>query len=148
MRLHPFLKVSLEETQDIKNIGNWPHAAEMHIKGMILVSSDSCIFPHIVCVCELLSHVQLFVTPWTAASQASISITNSRSLPKLMSIESMMPSNHLIFFHPLLLLPSIFPSIRVFSNESVFCIRWPKYLMSRNICLLQCHEDVSLSFLL
>ena len=76
---------------------------------------------------QSLSHVQLFVTPWTAASQASISITNSRSLPKLMSIESMMPSNHLIFFRPLLLLPSIFPSIRVFSNESVFCIWWPKY---------------------
>ena len=66
-------------------------------------------------------------TPWTAAHQASPSITNSRSLLKLMSIGSMMPSNHLIFCCPLLLLPSIFPSIRVFSNESALCIRWPKY---------------------
>ena len=71
--------------------------------------------------------VLLFVTPWTAACQASLSITNSRSLPKPMSIESVMPSNHLIFCHPLLLLPSIFPSIRVFSNVSALCIRWPKY---------------------
>ena len=76
---------------------------------------------------QLLSHVQLFVTPWTAARQASLSITNSWSLLKLMSIEKVMPSKHLIFCHPLLLLPSIFPSIRVFSNESVLCIRWPKY---------------------
>jgi len=76
---------------------------------------------------QLLSRVQLFATPWTAACQASLSITNSWSLPKLISIESVMPSNHLIFCHPLLLLPSIFPSIRVFSNESALCIRWPKY---------------------
>ena len=76
---------------------------------------------------QSLSHVLLFVTPWTAAHQASLSITNSRSLLKLMSIESVMPSNHLILCHPLLLPPSIFPSIRVFSNESVFHIRWPKY---------------------
>ena len=75
---------------------------------------------------QSLSHVQLFVTPQTAAHQASLSITNSRSLLKLMSIESDMPSNHLILCHPLLLLPSIFPSIRVFSNESALCIRWPK----------------------
>ena len=74
-----------------------------------------------------LSHVQLFATPWTAARQASLSITNSRSLLKLMSIESVMPSNHLILCRPLLLLPSIFPSIRVFSNESALRIRWPKY---------------------
>ena len=68
-----------------------------------------------------------FATPWTVALQASLSITNSRSLFKLMSIELVMPSNHLILCHPLLLLPSIFPSIRVFSNESVLHIRWPKY---------------------
>ena len=74
---------------------------------------------------QLLSHVQLFVTPWAAARQASLSITNSWNLLKLMSIESVMPSNHLILFCPLLLLPSIFPSIRVFSNESDLCIRWP-----------------------
>ena len=76
---------------------------------------------------QLFSHVQLFVTPWTVAHQASLSITNSRSLLKLMSIESVMPSNHLILCRPLLLSPSIFPSIKVFSNESVLHIRWPKY---------------------
>ena len=78
---------------------------------------------------QSLSRVWLFATPWTAAHQASLSITNSRSLLKLMSIESVMPSNHLILCHPLLLLlpPSIFPSIRVFSNESALPIRWPKY---------------------
>ena len=76
---------------------------------------------------SVLSHVQLFQTPWTAARQASLSITNSRSLIKLMPIESEMPSNHLILSCPLLLLPSIFPSIRVFSNESILHIRWPKY---------------------
>ena len=76
---------------------------------------------------QSLSHVQLFATPWTAACQASVSITNSRSLLKLMSIESVMPSNHLILCRPLLLRSSIFPSIRVFSNESVLRIRWPKY---------------------
>ena len=75
---------------------------------------------------QSLSHVQLFVTPWTTTHQAFLSITNSRSLLKLMSIESVMPSNHLIICRPLLLLPSIFPSIRVFSNQSVH-IRWPKY---------------------
>ena len=75
---------------------------------------------------QLLSCVQLFVAPWTAALQASLSITNSGSLFKPMSIVSVMPSNHLILCHPLLL-PSIFPSIRVFSNESVLFIRWPKY---------------------
>ena len=75
----------------------------------------------------MLSHVQLFVTPWTAAHQASLSFTVSQSLLKLMSIESVMPSNHLIFCHPLLLLLSIFPSIRVFSSESTLCIRWPNY---------------------
>ena len=76
---------------------------------------------------QSLSRVQLFATPWTAASQASLSITNSRSLLKLMSTASVRPPNHLIFCHPLLLPPSILPSIRVFSNESVLCIRWPKY---------------------
>ena len=74
-----------------------------------------------------LSHVQLFVTPWTAAHQASLSITNAGSLLKVMSIELVMSSNHLILCHPLLLQPSIFLSIRVFANESVLHIRWPKY---------------------
>ena len=76
---------------------------------------------------QSLSRVRFFATPWTAARQASLSITNSWSMLKLMSIKSVMPSNHLILCRPLLLLPSIFPSIRVFSNESVLCIRWPKY---------------------
>ena len=76
---------------------------------------------------QSLSHVQLFVTPWTAARQASLSITKSQSLLKLTSIESVLPSNHLILCRPPLLLPSIFPSIRVFSNEAALCVRWPKY---------------------
>ena len=76
---------------------------------------------------QLFSCVRLFATPWTAARQASRSITNSQSLLKLMSFESVMPSNHLILCHPLLILLSIFPSIRVFLNESVLHIRWPKY---------------------
>ena len=76
---------------------------------------------------QSLSHVWLFATPWTTARQASLSITISRSLPKPMSIESVMQSSHLILCHPLLLMPSIFPIISVFSNESALCIRWPKY---------------------
>ena len=76
---------------------------------------------------QSLSCIWLFATPWTAALQASLSITNSKSLLKLMSIKSVMPSNHLILCRPLFLLPSIFPSIRIFSNESVLRIRWPKY---------------------
>ena len=84
---------------------------------------------------QLLSRVRLFATPWTAACQASLSITNSWSLPKHMSIESVMPSNHLISCHPFHFLPSIFPSIRVFSNESALHFRWPKYWsFSFNIC--------------
>ena len=76
---------------------------------------------------QSLSRVWLFATPWTTASQASRSVTNSQSLLKLMSIASVMPSKHLILCHPILLLPSNFPSIRVFSNESALCMRWPKY---------------------
>ena len=76
---------------------------------------------------QSLSHVRLFATPWTAARQASLSITISQNLLKFTSIESVIPSNYLILCHPLLFLPSIFPSIRVFSNESVLPIRWPKY---------------------
>ena len=76
---------------------------------------------------QSLSRVQLFETPWTTARQASLSITNSQNLLKLISIELVLPSNHLIVCHPLLLLPSIFPRIRVFSNESALHIRWPKY---------------------
>ena len=76
---------------------------------------------------QSISHIRLFATPWTVAHRAALSITNSQSLPKLMSTESAMPSNHLILCHHLLLPLSIFPSIRVFSNESALCIRWPKY---------------------
>ena len=83
-----------------------------------------------------LSHVQLFATPWTTACQAALSITNSWSLLKFMSIESVVPSNHLILCRPLLLQPSIFPSIRIFSNESVFYIRWPKYWVSASASVL------------
>ena len=83
--------------------------------------------PHHFSSVQLLTHVRLFATPWTSARQASLSIINSQSLPILMSIESVMPSNHLILCCPLLLPPSIFPSIRVFSNESALRIRWPKY---------------------
>ena len=92
---------------------------------------------------QSLSHVQLFATPWTAARQASLSITNSQSLFKLMSIESVMPSNYLILCRPFFLLPSIFPSIRVFSNESALCIRWPKYWsFSFNISLSNEHPGL------
>ena len=81
----------------------------------------------IITVVQLPSHVRLFTTPWTAAHQASLSLTISQSMPKFMSIESVMPYSHLILCCPLPLLPSVFPSIRVFSNESALCIRWPKY---------------------
>ena len=76
---------------------------------------------------QLLGRVWFFATPWIAIHQVSLSVSNSRSLLELMSIESVMPSNHLILCCPILLLPSVFPSIRVFSNESVLCIRWPKF---------------------
>ena len=85
---------------------------------------------------QLLSRVWFFATPWTGAPQASLSITNSQSLLTLMSIELVMPSNHLILCCPLLLLPSIFPSITVFSNESVLCIRWPKCWVSASATVL------------
>ena len=89
---------------------------------LIKITIDS--FNHVV---QLLSHVRLFMTPWTAACQASMSYTIFWSLLKFMSIELVMPSNHLILCRPLLLLPSIFPSIRVFPNESALPVRWPKY---------------------
>ena len=100
-----------------------PFTLEIFIKSMwakmFLVKESSSL--------QLLSRVQPFSTPWTAARHASLSISNSWSLPKLMPIESVMPSNHLTLCHPLFLLPSIFPSIRVFSSKSVLHIRWPKY---------------------
>ena len=97
-------------------IWRWSHCCHHHQGHRGLFSSV-----------QSLSHVRLFATPWIAACQASLSITNSPSLLKLMSIESMMPSNHLILCLPLLFLPSIFHSFRVFSNESALRIRWPKY---------------------
>ena len=103
-----------------KNYITWKNYSLLHpeFKGIFLTKSVSV---------QSLSHVCLFAIPWIAACQASLSITNSWSPPKPMFIESVMPSNHLILCRPLFLLPSIFPSIRVFSNESALRIRWPKY---------------------
>ena len=107
---------------------HWVPFLPSHSLSNTLVGLCSCLTtqPAIVVV-QLLSHVRLFATPWTAARQASLSFTISQSLLKLMSIESVIPSNHLILCRPLLLLPSIFPSIKVFSRESALHIRWPKY---------------------
>ena len=102
----------------------WPHRIDGEIKWLSENTSDMCSALSSV---QSLSHVWLFAIPWTAAHQTFLSITNSQSLPKLRSIELMMPSNHLILCCPLLLLPSIFPSIRIFSNESVLHIRWLRY---------------------
>ena len=124
-------------TWDIKT-GSYYSAARYWIRGLklsikfpslnIFISTmEKIIVTLIVRSVQLLSHVWLFVTPWTASLQASLSITNSQSLLKLMSIVSVMPSNHLILYRPLLLLPPIFPCIWVFSNEAVLCMRWPKY---------------------
>ena len=97
------------------------------LKILSYVCCYCCLFRYQFSSVQLLSHVQFFETPWTAVPQASLPITNSQSLLKLMSIESMMPSEHLILCLPLLLPPSICPSIRVFSSESVLRIRWPEY---------------------
>ena len=95
--------------------------------GPVFETERPIVFRQDISSVQLLSLVRLFATPWTAASQAFLFITNSWSLLRLTSIESVMPSNHLILCRPLLLLPPIFPNIRVFSNESALCIRWPKY---------------------
>ena len=124
----------------------WSHLCSRSLTGFMVERENSlCSPPHVgfspshqlILLCQLgtlqfslvqlLSRVRLFETPWTTVRQVSLSITNSWSPPKLMSIESVMPSNHLILCRPLLCLPSIFPSIRVFSNESALRIRWPKY---------------------
>ena len=96
---------------------------------------------------QLLSHVRLFVIPWTAACQASLSFTSSRSSLRLMSIESVMPSSHLILCGPLFLLPPIPPSIRVFSNESTLLMRWPKY-WSFSFSIIHCKEHPGLIFIM
>ena len=98
-----------------------------HLRALVYGNYSSVVLLVSVSSVQSLSCVRLFETPWIAARQTSLSITNSRRLLKLMSIESVMPSNHLILCCPLLLLPSIFPSLRVFSNELVLHIRWPKY---------------------
>ena len=116
-------------TTKLKDSSPWKKGCEKHIQ---YIKKQRHYFankgPYQFSSVQSLSHVRLLATPWTAAHQASVSITNnSWSLPKLMSFESVMPSNHLIFCHPHLLLLSTFPSIRVFSNESPLSIRWPKY---------------------
>ena len=118
--IFPFFAIlssqTIKEYQKALDSKSWKLMITLSISKVIQISSV-----------QSLSHVRLFATPWTAAHQASLSITNSWSLLKLISIELVMPSNHLILCHPLLLLPSIIPRIRVFSNESVLRIRWPKY---------------------
>ena len=106
-------------TKQYHGLHGWHSFLEWSVRELILVPQFSSV--------QLLSRVRLFATPWTTACQTSLSIINSQSPSKLMSIESVMPSSHLILCHPLLLLPSIFPSMRVFSNESALRIRWPKY---------------------
>ena len=103
------------------------HDRNVVSEAVMILMTDSDILKVWFSSVQLLSHVWLFVTPWTAAHQASLSITNSWSLSKLMPIESVMPSSHLIFCRPLLLPPAMFPSIRVFSNELALPIGWPKY---------------------
>ena len=116
----------------IPSLGTRSHMWQLRVhmsQQMILLATTKtqCKKRKTISSVQSLSHIQLFVNPWTVAPQSSLSITNSWSLLKLMSIELVMPSNHLILCHPLLLLPSIFPSIKVFSNESVLLIRGPKY---------------------
>ena len=135
MSLWKSLKESfLEEMsfeQNVEDIRGYEYFGTRQGCDLIILSVDCVNYMHVPASMfssvQSLSQIQLFVTPWTAAHQTSMSITNSRSLLKLISIELVMPSNHLILFLPFLLLPSIFPSIRVFSNESALCIRWPKY---------------------
>ena len=106
-----------------KKVHTHTHTKTKHLYNLFMMKSHMLTFNSV----DSLSHVQLFVTPWTTAHQASLSITNKWSLLKLISVESVMAFNHLTLCRPLLLLPSIFPSIRVFSNKLVLCIRWPKY---------------------
>ena len=115
--------VAIPSPSDLPNSGTEPDSLPTELSGKPLSSVQS------------LSRVRLLVTAWTAACQASLSTTHSWSLLRLMSIESVAPSNHLILCHPLLFLPSIFPSIRVFSTESVLCFQWPTYRVSASSVL-------------
>ena len=115
------------EDWNIQNLSSRASSAKISSVTSAKIQVVCIFFDLSVSSVQSLSCAQLFVTPWTAAHQASVSITNSWGLLKLISIESMMPSYHLILCHPLLLSPLIIPSISVFSNESVLCIRWPKY---------------------
>ena len=108
----------------------------MKVRTRLLCLSEDFSSAFDISLVHLLSLTRLFETPWTTARQASLSITHSWSLPRLMSIELVMPSSHLILCHPLLLLPSIFPSIKVFSNESALCINTSKYWISASISVL------------
>ena len=114
---------------DMFRLRSFVHPGRLIISGQLEVHIWNSLQRSVqdISLVQSLSHVQLFATPWTTACQASVSISNCQSLPKPMSIKSVMPSNHVILCHPLLLLPSIFPSIRVFSNESALRIKWPKY---------------------
>ena len=121
---HPAYLTSMESTSR-EMLGWMKHKLESRLLGEISITSDRQMTPPLPV--QSLSRVRLFATPWTTARQASLFITNSQSLPKLMSIKSVMQSNHLILCRPLFLLPPIPPSIRVFSNESTLRMWWPKY---------------------
>ena len=125
-----FLCVEMHSVKELPQCGVWTknkrNGDVMSPKSSSLIRFHYFVLNHDFSSVQSLNRVQLFATPWITARQASLSITNSRSPPKLTSIESVMPSSHLILCHPLLL-PSIFPSIRVFSNESALRMRWPKY---------------------
>ena len=119
--------VTLVENQLAIWVYFWNLGSILFVMHLFLCLHHAVLINIVLYSVQSLSHVQLFATPWSAAHQTFLSITNSRSLPKPMSIVLVMPSNHFILCHPFLLLPSIFPSIRVFSNESALCTRWPKY---------------------
>jgi len=125
--LDPFLVLQLYIHKEPFLEKREEHCLRTYMSKYVITLSSVLIDNFTVVVVQLLSHVQLFTTPWTAAHQASLSFTISQSLLKFKSIESVTPSTHLILCCPLLLLPSIFPSIKVFSNESALCIRWPNY---------------------
>ena len=137
--VHRLGKKRRRET-NVKQWDNSSYLFRVHVQIIFVSVSHTCACTHInrkqFSSVQSHSRVRLFATPWLAAREASLSFTNSRGLLKLMSITSVMPSNHLILCCPLFFLPSIFPSIRVFSNESVLCIRWPNIGVSASASLL------------